>query len=540
MRRVISVFACVTLCGMAIPGVAAYASSAGSETPVTDQTASGEAPVEAASFRSAELPKEIQKFLKDVERRRSALLDRAGVEQDEDSVSAFVIGGEEIDISEAPYQVFLAAGVQYFADDPESFVYAFFCGGSIIDDGGSEQESEWIVTAAHCVDPTILPYLHVASGVSSNEGLAKSDFASVSGIYMHPLFDPWLAENDIALLKLGSSIDLTPGGVPDAISLPKDTPSDWPAAKTNGFISGWGAHTTVDGVYQYPVDLQGAQVQVLAGPSTSSCGLYEPFGAFFNSETMLCAGVPLGGIDTCFGDSGGPLAIEVGEERVLAGITSWGSMECASPGFPGVYARVTTFVPWIESILLTPGTPTISEITPLSRALLVAVDSDQADGAPLTNFEYSLNDGRWVALNPPDTDGEFVIGRLRNGRQYSVRVRAVNEFGTSEPSEPVVAVPSPSLPSAATITSVTPGNRSLRIGFIPPASDGGSTIIGYEYSIDDAKTWKQIRSTKTPLLIGSLKNGVTYSVVIRARTAHGSGPASSPMLGTPQVPLRQP
>jgi secreted trypsin-like serine protease len=53
-------------------------------------------------------------------------------------------------------------------------------------------------------------------------------------------------------------------------------------------------------------------------------------------------------IDTCQGDSGGPLMAFVDDRWVLAGITSFG-YECAQPGYPGVYTRVSAFISFIQS-----------------------------------------------------------------------------------------------------------------------------------------------------------------------------------------------
>lgn len=60
---------------------------------------------------------------------------------------------------------------------------------------------------------------------------------------------------------------------------------------------------------------------------------------------MICAGFENGGRDSCFGDSGGPLVIN----GMLVGVVSWG-IECASPFYPGVYARVSYARKWIQQV----------------------------------------------------------------------------------------------------------------------------------------------------------------------------------------------
>lgn len=50
------------------------------------------------------------------------------------------------------------------------------------------------------------------------------------------------------------------------------------------------------------------------------------------------------------GDSGGPLIKLTNDRATLIGIVSNGN-GCARPGFPGIYTKVSVYIPWIFSVL---------------------------------------------------------------------------------------------------------------------------------------------------------------------------------------------
>lgn len=66
-------------------------------------------------------------------------------------------------------------------------------------------------------------------------------------------------------------------------------------------------------------------------------------------QSVICAGGEEG-IDTCRGDSGGPLTWS--RDRVeLYGVTSSGNVQCGAEGYPGIYISVAEHINWIKSVI---------------------------------------------------------------------------------------------------------------------------------------------------------------------------------------------
>ena len=76
----------------------------------------------------------------------------------------------------------------------------------------------------------------------------------------------------------------------------------------------------------------------------------ETFGAIVRDSTICALGYDQLNQGTCNGDSGGPLVYyEADNVATLIGAVSFGHVAGCSAGFPSGYARVTSFLAWIET-----------------------------------------------------------------------------------------------------------------------------------------------------------------------------------------------
>ncbi|MDQ1424280.1 MAG: hypothetical protein QOD72_1778, partial [Acidimicrobiaceae bacterium] len=196
----------------------------------------------------------------------------------------------------------------------------------------------------------------------------------------------------------------------------------------------------------------------------------------------------------------------------------------------------------------TPGAPLIN-VTSGDRALTIGIVAPSNGGTPITNYEYSLDDGdTWTARTPASTATPLIISGLTNGTAYSVQLRAVNAVGSGTASPTTLATPA-TTPSAPTIDTPTIAGSggALDVVFSPPASDGGSTITDYQYSTDAGVTWRSrpTGTTASPMSITTLSSdgttpltgGDPYPVEIRAVNGAGPGVASAVSTGiTTTVP----
>lgn len=118
---------------------------------------------------------------------------------------------------------------------------------------------------------------------------------------------------------------------------------------------------------------------------------------------------------------------------------------------------VNTGFPTIVTVASgTPEMPSIFRITSGDGRLTVSFFPGFDGGFPITNYEYSVDNGQtWVTRVPAATGSPLVITGLTNGVLYPVRLRAVNANGGGTPSLAVNATPR--APAGVVLDGFDPG-----------------------------------------------------------------------------------
>jgi len=185
-----------------------------------------------------------------------------------------------------------------------------------------------------------------------------------------------------------------------------------------------------------------------------------------------------------------------------------------------------------------PDPPTNLVATPGVRQITVAFTPGADGGSPITNYQYSLNSGSFIAMSPPLLTSPMTITNLYDATPYTIIVQAINSIGTSQSSVTISATTF-SLPPAPTNLVSTAGNSQISVAFTQtPAVD--SPIINYQYSLNNNNYVTLFPpSTQSPIVIRGLYNLSTYQVRLQSISKVGSS-ADSVSISAPTLYYSQP
>ncbi|MFA9271251.1 MAG: trypsin-like serine protease [Baekduiaceae bacterium] len=233
-----------------------------------------------------------------------------------------VVGGRAATPADNPAMAGLVRSGQAAVD-------SLFCGGSVISPTA-------VVTAAHCLEGGLKASQIdvVAGGVRLTDPTLQR--ARVSRVLVHPGYDDVRTVHDVAVLLLATPLTVPPV----ALATPAEASLGAPGAILR--LTGWGEQR-YNSPESLPDTLRYADIPVVAN---SACKrLFD----VYDGALQLCGRAANNRPDSCQGDSGGPLIGGTAPAVRLVGIVSYSADQCGSPGFAGVYVRVSAERDWIAA-----------------------------------------------------------------------------------------------------------------------------------------------------------------------------------------------
>ncbi|XP_022116267.2 CLIP domain-containing serine protease 14D [Pieris rapae] len=249
-----------------------------------------------------------------------------------------IVGGEIASLYDFPWIVQLN-----FSD------IGYACAGTLV-------TNRHVITAAHCVtseQKLISVRLgewdsKISADCSDNTCSDPPEDRKVLQTIVHPYFnlrgDP---THDIAILVLDEQVNFTDFIKPVCLPTTEYVAGQDYTNDNSYMTAGWG-------ITEYKIKSTKKRKLSINAVSYDICRAALNLGRDSRDPFIICAG-GVKNKDTCQGDSGGPLIGQVVEEHevnwYLFGITSMGSKYCGRQGTPGVYTRVSKYMPWIENQL---------------------------------------------------------------------------------------------------------------------------------------------------------------------------------------------
>lgn len=227
------------------------------------------------------------------------------------------INGNEAEMHEFPWIVSIQS-------NQPGFLPSHFCGASII-------SPTLLLTASHCFlsSPTRMNITFLVLG-AHDITIRENLNLPIESVIIHPDYDSFFIQNDIALIKLRNSIQFDEKIQPVCLPSRQSSFTNQRAA-----VAGWGM---IQKNSKYTESrLRKLNTRFLSYETCREHWIQTKF-----NTNMLCANS-----GTCNGDSGGPISVEQNGKAVLAGVVSYGLLRGC--GYvPDVYTNVASYLGWLN------------------------------------------------------------------------------------------------------------------------------------------------------------------------------------------------
>jgi hypothetical protein len=141
------------------------------------------------------------------------------------------------------------------------------------------------------------------------------------------------------------------------------------------------------------------------------------------------------------------------------GLTRGWSVSCVAGGACNTVGILQTGWRWYGVATLTispPAAPTALVALPGNGQIEISFTAGDDFGEPITNYEYTLDEGEtWIPFDPAVTESPVTLRGLTNGTEYVIRLRAVTANAEGAQSESVTATP---VTPTVTPETETPGS----------------------------------------------------------------------------------